>query len=196
VYVFQFFPRNNCEDRVSPTHKNGSAVELAQSSEYYLKLTYSNLPLYIPGRTQGNTKPKHCHVVLKIRPMLYFHKGIHRYRGTETFSPKNMMLRVHHLPSGVHPRCKSLVVCTQPKQVQNWLHPRNYFDGTWVQTGRLRLHLRTVRSSYIGAASAVPWFGWVVCAVVVGGGCGCGGSVSRYYLDKNDNFACHVTFAG
>jgi hypothetical protein len=34
-------------------------------------------------------------------------------------------------------------------------------------------------------------------AVVVGGGCGCGGGVSRYYyLDKNDNFACHVTFAG
>jgi hypothetical protein len=32
-----------------------------------------------------------------------------------------------------------------------------------------------------------------VCAVVVGGGCGCGGGVSRYYLDKNDNFACHVT---
>ena len=38
--------------------------------------------------------------------------------------------------------------------------------------------------------------GAVVCAVVVGGGCGCGGGVSRYYLDKNDNFACHVTFAG
>ncbi len=33
-------------------------------------------------------------------------------------------------------------------------------------------------------------------AVVVGGGCGCGGGVSRYYLDKNDNFACHATFAG
>jgi hypothetical protein len=36
----------------------------------------------------------------------------------------------------------------------------------------------------------------VVCAVVVGGGCGCGGGVSRYYLDKNDNFAYHATFAG
>jgi hypothetical protein len=35
----------------------------------------------------------------------------------------------------------------------------------------------------------------VVCVVVVGGGCGCGGGVSRY-LDKNDNFASHVTFAG
>jgi hypothetical protein len=34
----------------------------------------------------------------------------------------------------------------------------------------------------------------VVCAVVVGGGCGCGGGVT-YYLEKNDNFACHVTFA-
>ncbi len=34
-------------------------------------------------------------------------------------------------------------------------------------------------------------------AVVVGGGCGCGGGMSRYYyLDKNDNFACHATFAG
>jgi hypothetical protein len=30
---------------------------------------------YIPGCTQGNTKLKHCHVVLKIRPMSYFHGG-------------------------------------------------------------------------------------------------------------------------
>jgi hypothetical protein len=37
--------------------------------------------------------------------------------------------------------------------------------------------------------------GSVVCAVVVGGGCGYGGGVSRY-LDKNDNFASHVAFAG
>ncbi len=28
---------------------------------------------YKPGCTQGNTKPKHCHVVLNIQPMLYFH---------------------------------------------------------------------------------------------------------------------------
>ncbi len=35
-------------------------MDLAQISEYYLKLTYSNLRLYIPGCTQGNTKPKHC----------------------------------------------------------------------------------------------------------------------------------------
>jgi hypothetical protein len=34
-----------------------------------------------------------------------------------------------------------------------------------------------------------------VCAVVVGSGCVCGGGVARYYLDKNENFACHVTFA-
>jgi hypothetical protein len=47
------------------------------------------------------------------------------------------------------------------------------------------------------------WCGWhwgsgvaVVCAVVVGGGCGCGGGMTRYYLDKNYKFACHVTFAG
>jgi hypothetical protein len=35
-------------------------------------------------------------------------------------------------------------------------------------------------------------------AVVVGSGCGCGGSVSRLVatIDKNDNFACHVSFAG
>jgi hypothetical protein len=57
--------------------KNGSDMELAQISEYYLKLTYSNLRLYIPGRTQGNTKPKYCHVVLKIQPMSYFHRGKH-----------------------------------------------------------------------------------------------------------------------
>jgi hypothetical protein len=37
--------------------------------------------------------------------------------------------------------------------------------------------------------------GLVVCAVVMGGGCGCGGGVSRY-LDKNDKFASHVTLAG
>ncbi len=40
--------------------KKGSDVELAQISKYYLKLMYSNLCLYIPGRTQGKTKPKHC----------------------------------------------------------------------------------------------------------------------------------------
>jgi hypothetical protein len=37
-----------------------------------------------------------------------------------------------------------------------------------------------------------------VCTVIVEGGCGCGGGVSRYlfFLDKHDNFASHVTFAG
>jgi hypothetical protein len=43
----------------------------------------------------------------------------------------------------------------------------------------------------IGGGSGVA----VVCAVVVGGSSGCGSGVSRY-LDKNDNFASHVTFAG
>ena len=43
----------------------------------------------------------------------------------------------------------------------------------------------------IGGGSGVA----VVCAVVEGGGCGCGGGVSRY-LDRNDNFASRVTFAG
>ncbi len=39
--------------------KKGSDMELAQISKYVLKLTYSNLRLYIPDCTQGNTKPKH-----------------------------------------------------------------------------------------------------------------------------------------
>jgi hypothetical protein len=41
--------------------------------------------------------------------------------------------------------------------------------------------------------------GSVVCTFIVEGGSGCGGGVSRYhyfFLDKNDNFASHVTFAG
>ncbi len=57
-------------------------MELAQISKYYLKLTYSNLRLYIPGRTQGNTKPKHCHVVLKnMTDVIFQHRKA--YIGTE-----------------------------------------------------------------------------------------------------------------
>jgi hypothetical protein len=51
-------------------------------------------------------------------------------------------------------------------------------------------HLARPRRGAGGRVVQRPLEELVVCAVVVGGGCGCGG------LAKDDNFASHVTFAG
>ncbi len=62
--------------RISGRYSLRSGIFDTPSARAYLfKLTYSNLRLYI--RTQGNTKPKHCHVILKIQPMSYFYRGKH-----------------------------------------------------------------------------------------------------------------------
>jgi hypothetical protein len=67
------------------------------------------------------------------------------------------------------------------------MRSKRYFLSAFPQCFALTFGMGGIGGGGSGVAA--------VCAVVVVGGCGCGDGASRY-LEKNYNFASHVTFAG
>jgi hypothetical protein len=112
---------------------------------------------------------------------------------------------ISHLPPPPPPIPSSSAIERQRKSKRKPQHvqPLVHVQDADRKVGCIIARRRSRASLHISPVVRFDfWRGWhwgrvaVVCAVVVGGGCGCGGGVTRYYLDKNDNFGCHVTFAG